>query len=540
MTPITLKRFTEGYEDGTFDLLIIGGGITGAALAYEAASRGLSTALVEKDDFGGATSAATGKLIHGGLRYLQQFEIALVRESLRERRILSNIAPNLVYPYPIILPEPGFLARAGLFFYDILSFDRKWTWDRSKRLPAHRTLSRKETRDAVPGSADGKTGRALLYYDALCLSPERLTLYFLKSAAAHGALIANYARTEKLIIEGDRVRGAAVHDRITGKTMNIVAAVTVNATGPWTQALLNRTAGTETPLPKKRSEGIYLITRKLTDRMVLYVGAHGHYSFAPWRGHSMIGPTEKSYYGNVDDWKVTRESVDEFLEVINRTAVLPKKLTKKDVLYAYGGLRPLVETEAEDTYTASRRSDLYDHAKDGVEGLITAAGGKYTTSREFAEQIFRQVTRKIGRKAGACVSKKRFLYGCDIPDIEGFVSTAVKKHGDFGGNTVEYLARHYGTEYEAVLDMARSSEDLARPVNDDGEIPAQALFALRHETARSLSDVFFRRTGMGTLGDPGKKTIDTIARIAERELGWSGKKAGEEIEALKMLLAPYR
>jgi glycerol-3-phosphate dehydrogenase len=535
MKLITLERFTENYDGGRFDLLVIGGGITGAALAYEAASRGLSVALVEKDDFGGATSAATGKLIHGGLRYLQQFEIALVRESLRERRILSNIAPNLVYPYPIILPEPSLLARAGLYFYDILSFDRKWTRDRSKRLPAHRTLLREEASAAVPGGAD----RAILYYDCLCLCPERLTLYFLKSAAAHGARVANYARSENLLIEGNRVLGATVRDRITGRAANVTASVTVNATGPWTQALLNRTPETVTPFPKKRSEGIYLITRKLTDNMVLYVGPHGHYSFAPWRGHSLIGPTEKSYFGPVDDWKVSRESVEEFLDVINRTAVLPKKLTRKDVLFAYGGLRPLVETEAEDTYTASRRSDLHDHAEDGIEGLITAAGGKYTTSRGFAEQIFSRVARKVGRKSGPGVSKKRFLHGCKIPDIEGFVSDAVARHDDFGANTVEFLARHYGTEYEAVLEIARSSKELARPLNGDGEIPAQALFALRHESARSLADIFFRRTGMGTLGDPGKKAIEAVARVAARELAWSAKKTGEETAALRKQLAPF-
>ncbi|MBN1533456.1 MAG: glycerol-3-phosphate dehydrogenase/oxidase [Spirochaetes bacterium] len=534
MNSLSLSRFTEKYEGGRFDLLVIGGGITGAALAYEAASRGFATALVEKEDFGGATSAATGKLIHGGLRYLQQFEIPLVRESLRERRILSNIAPNLVYPYPIVLPDPNLLVRLGLVFYDILSFDRKRTWDKGKRIPGHRMLPRDEARAAVPG---GGSGRAILYYDCLCISPERLTLGFLKSAAAHGAVMANYAETERLLFQGNRVRGASVRDRITGKTVEITAAVTVNATGPWTQSLLNRDKKTEAPLPKKRSEGIYLVTKKLTDTMVLYVGSHGHFSFAPWRGRSLIGPTEKSYYGSVDDWKVSRESVDEFLEVINRAADLPEKLTRKDVVYAYGGLRPLVETEAEDTYTASRRSDLHDHEADGIQGLITAAGGKYTTSREFASQIFRHVARKTEKRPGPPVSKRRFLHGCDIPDIEKFVAEAVKGNGDFGANTVEYLACHYGTEYGAVLEMARSSRELARPVNDDGEILAEALFALRHESARTLADIFLRRTGLGTLGDPGGKVIAAAAKLAARELGWTAKRTAAETAALKRLIA---
>ncbi len=528
----TLTRFIENPCQHTLDCLIIGGGITGAALAYEAASRGYATALVEKDDFGGATSAATGKLIHGGLRYLKQFELGLVRESLKERRVLSNIAPNLVYPFPMILPDAGIVEKLGLTAYDLLSFDRNRVWDESKKIPGFRLLSRQESGAAGPPSNRPPTGRAIRYYDCLCLSPERLTLAFIKSAVAHGAAVANYTRATDLIIKNNCVLGATVVDRLSGKTVMLNSRVTVNAAGPWTHDLLNTALETKTALPKMRSEGIYLVTRKLTDEMMLYVGDHGHFSFAPWRDHSLIGPTDTPYYGPVDKWKLTRKSVDDFIATINRASGLKTPLTRNDVKFVYGGLRPLAESGSDNTYNASRRSDLHDHEADGIFGLITAAGGKYTTSREFACQIFQTVARKVGKPANACISDNRYLFACDIKKIEDFIPSAQKTDSDFSKQTLDYLIRHYGTEYKAVLNLAKADPALAEPVNPDGEIMAQVLFALRNEMARSLADIFFRRTGMGWLGHPGDEVIEKAAALAARELGWSEKKTDEEIEVL--------
>lgn len=524
---LKLDRFIETYKGEEFDVTIIGGGITGATLAYEVASRGYTVALVEKKDFGGATSAATGKLIHGGLRYLKQFEIGLVREALKERRILSNIAPNLVYPYPMVLPKPGLIARIGLFVYDLLSFDSKWTWDESKQIPNHKYLKRKELNQKNLGDFED----AAYFYDAICLSPERLTLSFLKSAVSYGAKIANYAVVENLIWENKSVVGILVQDVLTNQKHQIRSKVTINASGPWTHNILSKSNKTEQPMPKKRSEGIYIITKKLTNLMTLYVGDKGHFSFAPWRGHSMIGPTEKSYFGNVEDWKLTKKSITEFIDYINETSHLKEKLTVDDVIFAYGGLRPLVES-SDDTYSASRRSELYDHARDGIQGLITAAGGKYTTSRHFAESIFKRIQKKLDKKSGEAISAKQHLYASQIPNVEIFIQEAKKQNSDFSENTIDYLIRHYGLQYEIILDLARKTKNLAAVLNADGEILAEVVYVIRYEMAKSLSDVFLRRTGLGTLGILSDEIMKVIIDTTSTEWNWSEDTKKKETEVI--------
>lgn len=534
MKPQKLERFIEKLgEEARFDVLIIGGGITGSALAYEVASRGLSIALVEKEDFGGATSSATGKLIHGGLRYLKRFDLSLVREALKERRILSNIAPNLVYPYPMILPNPGLLEKVGLFVYDLLSFDRNRTWDKSKKIPAHKNLSKKEIQ-----SRGLAMDSAIYFYDCIMPSPERLTLAFLKSAVQEGASISNYTRVEELLFEGNQVIGALVSDTIHYKKVKLKASVVVNASGPWSQDLLNGTKKIKVPVPKTRSEGIYLITKKYFDTMVLHVGKKGHFSFAPWRGKNMIGPTEKAYYGPVEDWKLSEESILEFLEYINSSGLLSEKLELKDIEFAYGGLRPLAESGGggEETYSASRKSELQDHSKDGIEGLISAGGGKYTTSRHFAKKIFKLIQKKLSKKTGPSISEKKFLNGCEIPNIESYLENAKSSHSNFPENTIEYLVRHYGTEYESILELANSSKQLSEVLDEDGELAAQVLYAIRFEMAMTLSDIFLRRTGLGTVGLPSEEVISKAAEIAGKEWNWSLAKKSEEIDKLKRRL----
>lgn len=526
---LTLDRFVEdpATDPVVVDVLVIGGGITGAAVAHEATSRGFRVALVEERDYGGATSAATGKLIHGGLRYLKKLEIGLVRESLRERRILSNIAPNLVDVYPIAISDSGLVVRLGLTAYDVLSFDRNRVLDPAKRIPRHRRLD------------DDR----LLYHDCLMIAPERLTLAFVRSAAAGGALTANHTRAEELLTDGRRVVGARVRDLLTGRTREVRAGVVVNASGPWafeTLAGSPLTDGAAGRAPSVRSEGIYLITRQLTDLMTLHFSAHGHFSCAPWRGHSMIGPTEKAYRGPVSDWRLTRESVEEFLTGINAAGLLPVPLGLADVQHAYGGLRPLTEDVGDNTYEASRASEVIDHAEDehgAVQGLLTAAGGKYTTSRGFAQNLVDTVARKLDRPRAPSRTATTALHGCATGPIEAYVAASTTRNPDFSPETVRYLARHHGTEHDAVLDLARADPALARSLDADGELLAQVLVATRHEQARTLSDVLMRRTGLGTLGDPGDDVLEAAAAVAAAELGWDDARRDTELDDVRRRLS---
>lgn len=520
------------------DLLVIGGGITGVAIAYEAASRGLDVALVEKDDLGGATSAATGKLIHGGLRYLKNFEVGLVRESLAERRILSLIAPGLLDPIPIVLPSPGLVEHLGLSVYDLLSYDRNRVPDPALRMPGHRSMGQKELQDH--GLA--YLSSALLYYDTMMPSPERLTLAFARSAAARGAALMTRAEVQQLTVHQGRVLGATVHDKRGGQDLEVRAKLTINASGPWAHDLLTRSAATETAAgaaPPVRSEGIYLVTRALSDIMVLFYSKRGHFSFAPWRGHSLIGPTETAYEGDVSRWRLTRKSIRDFLAHINTTSQLPQPLTMDDVVAAYGGLRPLTEAADTNTYQASRASECRDHQKDGLQGLISAMGGKYTTSRAFAVKTMALVSRKLGQTLPPSQTAHTPLDGCDIGERTAAIAAARAAHPDFAANTIEHLVRYYGTDHDQVLSLARQRPELAEVLNDDGEILAQAAYAVHMEGATTLNDVLLRRTGLGTLGDPGHEHLSKISQVVARAAGWDGERTKRELlEAQQALRLP--
>lgn len=527
-----MTGFVRSWPSEAVDVLVIGGGITGAATAYEAASRGLRVALVERGDVGGATSAATGKLIHGGLRYLKNFEVGLVRESLAERRTLLRIAPHLVRPIGMVLPEPGLVEHVGLTAYDLLSADRNRLSDPARHIPRHRSLSSAELHERELGHID----RGILYYDAMMSSPERLTLAFAEAAAAAGAHIATYTRAETLLVGAGRVRGARVRDAVTGAVGEIVARVTVDATGPWLRELLARTpelAALVGPAPHVRSEGIYLVTRRLTDTMVLTVSAHGHFSVAPWRDRSLIGPTETPYTGEVDAWRLTRGAIERFVGEINAGARLPETLTVDDVTAAYGGLRPLGEGAGDDTYRASRASGLHDHAADGAPGLVSALGGKYTTSRAFAQRIVDRLARTHGIFSAPSATARTPLPGGDIPDITvaGAALRARAAAVGVAADTADILLAHYGTRADDVLALVASDPRFAVRATSDGEPLATVAYAAQHEAPEHLTDVLMRRTGIGLVGDPGDAVLDLAADIMAEARGWDAARRRTERDA---------
>lgn len=536
-----MRRDLSRLADATFDLLLIGGGITGACIARDAAMRGLNVALVEKRDFAGATSAHNSKLIHGGLRYLRNLELGLVRESLRERRIWQRIAPHQVRPLPFLLPLYGAGAKAraaltaGLTLYDVLSFDRTWLGDPDQRLPRHRWLDKKQAAAQEPVLDGPDFEGAFLYYDAQMYSPERLALECLLDAVANGAAVANYVRADSLLMRNGKVEGATVRDVQGGETFDVRAKLVVITAGPWADIFLAEALGKPVSHKLLRSKGIHAIVPAVTQQHALTVAANGgHFFVLPWRGHALLGTTDTKFTGPPDDVGVTDADLEKFLEFIN--AHLPAAhLQRARVEHFYAGLRPLVDEGSGDTYQASRRAELIDHGKgDGVEGLFSAIGGKWTTSRNLAEKVTDAAVAKLGAKARRCATATTALPGGRIERVKEFTDAQRARYPEI--TSIDHLVRLYGAQLPAMLGEEPDGSAIT-PVGTSGDIAAQLLHASREEMALTLEDVILRRTGIGQLGKPSPEVIERCAAIMAAELGWTGERKAREIE---QLAANYR
>jgi glycerol-3-phosphate dehydrogenase len=508
----------------------------------------LKVALLEKKDFSWATSAATSKMIHGGLRYLVNGEISLVRESLRERRVLENIAPNFVYPAPMMmvhyktpLKNNKWIVKIGMLMYDALSYDKNFTWDASKRIPMHRTISRQEVLQSEPHVRAKELTGASVFYDCNSIFPERLTLAFIKSAVACGAKVANYSQVQGFIMDGqNHVTGVKVKDLLNDTVHTVSSTITINCGGPWADIVLGLAKSNGSNVATlRRSEGIHIITKKRLLSGKYTVGSMTpdgrHFFLIPWRNHTLIGTTDKPYTGNPDEYRVTKTSILELIDDVN-SSFGDGQLKYADVKHTYGGLRPLVEKETGETYTSLRKYEIYDNKEDGLDGLITVEGGKYTTSRNLAENCLKIVAKKMGRSLGKSITDKHYLSGCEIKDLNVFLSEAQKENNDFSRPTLDYLSRNYGTEHAEIIKLARADKNLAETLDADGEILAQATYAVRQEMARTLSDIVMRRTGIGTLGNPGEDILRKVATAAARELQWDANKVEQEISGIINLL----
>ena len=525
-----MKRDLERMAQQTYDVVIVGGGISGACSAWDAALRGYSVALVEKRDFGAATSSATSKLAHGGLRYLKNFEFDLVRESLQERRLLEHVAPHLVWPLPFLVPtyqgssNSRLMLIPGMILYDLLSYDKAWLDDPERRLPHFRYLSAEEVQRVEPGVDPRNLTGGVLYYDCQMVSPERLTLSFLESAVSRGATVANYAEVVGLRMAANRVEGVKVRDQLTGKEHEIRGRVTVNCSGPWADIVLGMTKK-KSDKHVLRSQGIHLVTRRIVrdNALVLLTPSKRHFFVLPWRGLTLIGTTDTKYEGDPDKYVVTEEAVRDFLGEIN--AAYPSgKLTRQDVLFAYGGLRPIVEKETQvEVYKASRKYEIYDHAQDEkIEGLVSVIGGKYTTSRKLGQQIVDVVARKLDRRPSPSRTKELPLAGGNTGIFREFASLlAHDAPPSLPRATVEYLAIHYGTRARALFSLLPEEPDLGRPLGATRpDLAAQVAYACRDEMAQTVLDVVLRRTGIGTIGHPGDEVLAAVADRMAAELGW--------------------
>jgi glycerol-3-phosphate dehydrogenase len=550
-----LKRRLADLTGRQHDLIVVGGGAFGACAAWEAASRGLSVALVEKGDFCSATSANHLKVVHGGIRYLQHLDFKRVRESCHERSALLRIAPHLVRPLPIVMPTYGrgldgkSVLRAGLGLYDLLAFDRNaGIADESRRIPRGRILSRDECLALYPGLESRDLTGAGFFYDGQFHNPPRLVLAFLQSAVAAGAHVANYAEAVGFVQDGSRVQGIKVRDRLGADELEIRGKIVLNAAGPWTEGLLGLARGAR--LPERptfsRDAGFVVRARRTGDCAVaVRVGTKDpdavlsrqgrHVFLVPWRDYTLVGVWHVVHRSSPEDVRVSEADLDGFLDEIN-AADSWLDIRREDVCMVYSGLTLFGENApGQKDLRFGHRSVFIDHAvQDGIEGLITLIGVRATMARRLAERALDLIVSKLGRSTPPSRTSVTPVHGGDIEDFEALVADAVgRDEAQYGADVLRALVHNHGSRYAAILRYETASSELAGTVGGSTTLKSEVIHALREEMAQNLSDVVFRRTDLGSAGHPGETELRECAELVAGELGWDKARLSREMQDLQ-------
>jgi glycerol-3-phosphate dehydrogenase len=522
-----------------FDVLVIGGGITGAGVALDAASRGLRTALVERDDFGSGTSSKSSKLVHGGLRYLQQKEYLLVYENLRERQRLLDNAPHLVSPLPFVIPlfgRDGVTSKAVAKAYSTAL----WLYDLTGGVRIgrrHRRLAVDEVIEHLPTLRRELVTAGFLYWDARA-DDARLTLTVLRTAALNwGAVAANYAAVTDIVKQDGRVQGAVV-TRPDGPDVTVRAHVVINATGVWADEVraldapaeagtLSPAKGIHLTLPKERLPcDMAVVVPVPKDRRSIFV--------VPWNDRVYVGTTDTPYEGSLDEPRCTTDDVAYCLGALN--TFFTGNLTERDVVGTWAGLRPLLKgAGSERTADLSRRHAVTE----APSGLITITGGKLTTYRKMAEDAVDVATRRLGVRR-RCATKRLRLRGVEgrAPLVEDGAAARL----GIEKPVLDHLLGRYGGEARTLLAMLEADPELVRPlVAGLPYLRAEAVYAIRYEMARHLDDVLLRRTRAALHDAPGTAAAaHDVARLLASELGWDPRDTQREADAVRDLLAVER
>jgi glycerol-3-phosphate dehydrogenase len=493
--------------DETFDLLVVGGGVHGAAAARAGAVRGLATALVEQGDFGHATSANSLKIIHGGLRYLQYGNLRMVREGIRARRSLFRLFPRLVTPLPCVVPTYGrgihgrLAMGAALAINDALSFDRNRGVAPAGRLPAGRILSRADMLRIAPGLVVPGLSGGALYHDGIAADTERLVLDLVLAAAERGAAAANYLRMEGFLFRGSRVEGVRARDLLSGAALEIRAKVVANAAGPWFDEVNGSLPHPAPAVPLTKALNI-LVARPLFGSHAVGIPGSGRHRdadgvvrsrkrfffFAPWRGGTMIGTLYLPYPGKPAACAVTREEIALMVAEIN--GIHPAaRISEEEVCFTHVGLLPLRPGGGTEDSRLLKRPLVVDGARAlGVEGLIGLRSVKYTSACRVADEAMELVATKLGRTLA------------ESPDAAGAEASPEKPASDA----------------DRILPGQQTSA-------------ADVLRGVRTEMAQTLADLVFRRTPLGTFGHPGREALAACAALAAGELGWDAARREREI-----------
>ncbi|HEX4436901.1 MAG TPA: glycerol-3-phosphate dehydrogenase/oxidase [Solirubrobacteraceae bacterium] len=551
-----------------FDVVVVGGGITGAGVALDAASRGYSVALLERADFASGTSSRSSKLVHGGLRYLQNFDLGLVREALLERRLMVKLAPHLVRPLPLVVPafdgaKPDRLVGVGLNLYDVMAVDRDRLRGRRSRRGArgaarnaaerteagapepefdeswsparHRVISGEEVVELLPALAGREPTSGYLFYD--CQTDDsRLVLTVLGEAERFGAVCANRLDVTGLLDSAGHTSGVHVRDVETGVQFDVRAANVVNATGVWADQLRPEELALEAELPSIRpSRGTHITIHHADLPLIggaIVPAGGGRSIFAlPWLGHALIGTTDNDYEGALEHIEPSSDDVGYLLDAVNEffgTDLGPGQLTG-----AFAGVRPLISTgDPKKSVDISRKAELYETSS----GMITITGGKLTTWRRMAKMTVDRLVERDAREA-SCRTHEiplgQSISADELPRVEGVAPDAYQA-----------LAGRYGHGATTVLSIAAERGELAQPiVSDCPDLLAEVALAARHEQARSIGDVMLRRTRLGLLaareltGQAAAAGDGPIARVGDvlaRELGWDETRLATELRAFEV------
>jgi glycerol-3-phosphate dehydrogenase len=539
LSPAAREAAIAGMADREFDVLVIGGGIVGTGTALDAVTRGLSVAIVEARDWASGTSSRSSKLIHGGLRYLEMLDFALVREALTERGLLlDRIAPHLVKPVPFLYPlqhrgwERAYVG-SGIALYDTMAV----TSGTARGLRRHRHLTRRHAlREAPCLRPDSLTG-AIQYWDAQ-MDDARYVTTVVRTAASFGALAASRVRITGFLRQGERVTGAVAVDGETGQTFEIRAKQVINATGVWTDDTQGL-ADTRGQFHVRASKGIHLVVPRdrlqsktgiilRTETSVLFV--------IPWGRHWIIGTTDT-------DWRLAKEhpaassrDIDYLLSHVN--SVLSSPLTREDVEGVYAGLRPLLSGESESTSKLSREH-VVGHP---VPGLVVVAGGKYTTYRVMAADAVDEAARTLDARVPPSCTADVPLLGADGYRALWNQRRSLAVGAGVHVARVEHLLNRYGSAAVEVLAMIRDDPSLAAPLpGADDYLSVEARYAVTHEDARHLDDVLARRTRISIEAwDRGAAAAPVVADLMAADLGWSDEVKKHEIDSYLARVAAER
>lgn len=523
------KEYINDLRSSSFDLLIIGGGITGAGIALDAASRGLRVALLEKSDFASGTSSRSTKLIHGGLRYLKQLEFGLVKEVGSERAVVHNLAPHLVIPEKMLLPlseKKGlgyWLTSIGLKIYDWLAGVKPE--DQRRMLTRHQTLKA----EPLLRTDDIKGGAIYAEYRT---DDARLTIEIVKTAVNHGAIVVNYARVVEFTYAGNKIDGVEVVDELSREKFTVRATSVVSAAGPWVDDLrvINRSkSGKELHLTK----GVHIVVprAKLAVKQAIYFDVDdGRMIFAIPRGEiTYIGTTDTNYSQSKEEVTTTKEDALYLINAVNIT--FPSaNLSVDDIESSWAGLRPLIHEEGKSASELSRKDEIFE----SPTGLISIAGGKLTGYRKMAERVVTLVAKIYFEKKSLkqCFTEKIRLTGsfANNDEVRKYKESLRGRLGGLTDQTIRYLVENYGNQTDVIL----ASAERKKEEQEVALLKAELEFSVEHEMVSSLSDFFVRRSGLVYFNvHRAKRWLSVAAEHLQPILQWSAQRKQEEILKLE-------